>query len=291
MADFAADTRLEGGGGRYRVALSPDWEVWGPLGGYVAAIALRAMGAECPGMRPASVSCQFLAAAAFTETDVEVVTLRAGKRSRALHVRMMQEGRAVHAATGWVVDAQMLGLEHDHAAMPDVPPASALRSYAELADDFADWFPVWHRAIDGRPVGWHDEPQPPVWRAWMRLLRPVPPADPFLDAARSLMWMDLMMWNAALQPHLPWPVAYVAPNLDVSAIFHAGAAEDEWLLCDSDAPVARGGIVGCSGRVWSPAGRLVASGSSCLFCRPNPRYEQDLERRRVWDAERRRRER
>src|SRR5439155_1496297 len=81
-----------------------------------------------------------------------------------------------------------------------------------------------------------------------------------------------------------WPLAYVAPNLDVSAIFHARAAEDEWLLCDSDALVARDGLVGCSGRVWSPSGRPIASGSSCLFCRPHPRYEQDLERRRRWDA-------
>jgi len=254
----------------------------------VAAIALRAIGAECPGLRPASISCQFLATAAFGETDVEVVTLGAGKRSRALHVRMIQEGRPVHAATGWVVDAGMPGLEHDHAVMPDVPSASQLRSYAELADNFAEWFPVWHRAIDGRPIAWQDEPQPPRWHAWLRLQKTPPLDDPFLDAARSLMWMDLMMWNAALQPHLPWPLAYVAPNLDVSAIFHARADDDEWLLCDSDAPVARDGLVGCSGRVWSPSGRLIASGSSCLFCRPNLRYEQDLERRRRWDAEQRR---
>jgi len=172
--------------------------------------------------------------------------------------------------------------------MPDVPAASELRSYAELADNFEEWFPVWHRAIDGRPIAWRDEPQPPRWHAWLRLQQTPPLDDPFLDAARSLMWMDLMMWNAALQPHLPWPLAYVAPNLDVSAIFHARAAEDEWLLCDSDAPVARDGLVGCSGRVWSPSGRLIASGSSCLFCRPNLRYEQDLERRRRWDAKQQR---
>jgi acyl-CoA thioesterase len=152
MADFAADTALEGGDGHYRVTLSRGWEAWGPLGGYVAAIALRAMGAESPSMRPASISCQFLASAAFARADVEVTTLRTGKRSRALHVRLLQEGRPVHTATGWVVDADMPGLEHDHAAMPDVPPVSQLRSYAEIADHFEEWYPVWHGAIDGRPV-------------------------------------------------------------------------------------------------------------------------------------------
>ena len=79
-----------------------------------------------------------------------------------------------------------------------------------------------------------------------------------------------MMWNAATPPHMPWPVWRIAPNLDVTAIFHAGAAQDEWLLCDAHAPVGRDGIIGCSGRVWSPSGRLIASGNSCLFCRPNP---------------------
>jgi acyl-CoA thioesterase len=109
----------------------------------------------------------------------------------------------------------------------------------------------------------------------MRLWETTPlQEDPFLDAARSLMWLDLMMWNAALQPHLPWPIAYIAPNLDVTAIFHTSGAEDEWLLCDSHAPVGCGGLVGCSGRVWSPSGRLVASGSSTLFCRPNPLLER-----------------
>ncbi|HXW22574.1 MAG TPA: hypothetical protein VEK14_06655, partial [Rhodomicrobium sp.] len=77
----------------------------------------------------------------------------------------------------------------------------------------------------------------------------------------------------ASQPH--WrngPISHFAPNLDVSAIFLGRAAEDEWLLCDCWAPIARDGLVGCSGQVWSPSGRLIASGSSCLFCRPNPEF-------------------
>ena len=70
MADFVADTAVRGGGGRYQAALSADWEVWGPLGGYVAAIALRAIGTECPGMRPASTPGAYsrVASAAATGT-------------------------------------------------------------------------------------------------------------------------------------------------------------------------------------------------------------------------------
>jgi acyl-CoA thioesterase II len=271
MGDFAADTALEGAGGRYRARLSPEWKVWGPLGGYVAAIALRAMGEETPLRRPASITCHFLAPGEFEEADVEVTTLRRGKRSQALHVRMSQRGNAFLTATGWVVDTDMSGLAHDLARMPDVPAPGQLRSYAEVADNYQDWYPVWQGSIDGKPTQWDLEQLPgdPFWRTWMRLERTPSLDDPFLDAARSLMWMDLMMWNAATAPH-PWPPSHIAPNLDVSAIFHASAATEEWLLCDGEAPVGADGIVGCAGRVWTPAGRLVASGNSCLFCRPNP---------------------
>ena len=71
MADFSLDTAVRGDAGRYRATLSPEWEVWGPLGGYVAALALRAMGAESPLRRPASFSCLFLSVAHFGSVELE----------------------------------------------------------------------------------------------------------------------------------------------------------------------------------------------------------------------------
>ena len=46
MGDLAADTEITGGDGRYRGAMSKEWEIWGPMGGYVASFAMRAAGAE-----------------------------------------------------------------------------------------------------------------------------------------------------------------------------------------------------------------------------------------------------
>ena len=45
MGDLAVDTAVRPTGeGRYEAELSGDWEIWGPMGGYVAACALRADG-------------------------------------------------------------------------------------------------------------------------------------------------------------------------------------------------------------------------------------------------------
>src|SRR3972149_468660 len=59
MGDFDIDTRVEGSGGRYRAHISREWEIWGPNGGYVAAIALRAAGRGAGVARPGAVSGPF----------------------------------------------------------------------------------------------------------------------------------------------------------------------------------------------------------------------------------------
>src|SRR5262249_38784813 len=54
-----------GSAGPYRPRLSRDWEIWGPNGGYVAAIALRAAGVATALRRPASLAGHFLGVADF----------------------------------------------------------------------------------------------------------------------------------------------------------------------------------------------------------------------------------
>jgi acyl-CoA thioesterase len=43
-SDLEQATHVDGRSGRYQARLSEDWEIWGPNGGYLAAIALRAAG-------------------------------------------------------------------------------------------------------------------------------------------------------------------------------------------------------------------------------------------------------
>src|SRR5258705_946773 len=95
MGDLAIDTKVTGSVGRYSARLSRDWEIWGPNGGYVAAIALRAAGAATSLARPASFAGHFLSVAAFDDVDVTVTPLRASSRAASLRVAIAQRERPI----------------------------------------------------------------------------------------------------------------------------------------------------------------------------------------------------
>ena len=98
MGDFERDTHVEpvGAGGeltsRYQATLSKDWEIWGPNGGYLASVALRAAGREAQIQRPVAFAGHFLTVGRFGRTDAEVEVLRRGRSSESLRVTLSQEG-------------------------------------------------------------------------------------------------------------------------------------------------------------------------------------------------------
>ena len=214
MGDVEIDTAPEHvGDGRYhRAWCTDDWEIWGPCGGYVAAIALRAAGAESPLARPASFFCHYLSVAAFAPVDLVVTPLRAGRTVLAQRVEMSQEGRPVLDAMVWSV-GDVEGLEHEDLNPPEVPDPDALPTRAELSpDDDRPPFPFWDN-FDQRMIEWSDSwpppgPLPPTWRTWVRCTPTATFDDPWVDAARSLIVLDVGSWPAGLAPH-----AYLEPAL------------------------------------------------------------------------------
>ena len=274
MGDFEKDTRVEGSAGRYRASLSEDWRIWGPNGGYLAAIALRAVGREAAIPRPASFHGHFLAVARFAEVALEVTPIRVGRRSESFRVQMSQEGKTIFEGLVRTA-ASSPGLEHDVATMPEVPAPEGLRSAAEIARDYGledrPRYPFWQN-LEARPLAperFLEAPRPraPEWRQWYRFRPRDTFDDPWTDAGRYLLLIDTLTWPAAVQPHEPAP-AYSAPNLDVSAWFHRAAPGEPWLLADHRCDVAEAGLMGTTARIWSPAGRLLASGGAQLLCVP-----------------------
>lgn len=273
MGNLATDTAVTSENGHYRATLSPEWDIWGPNGGYVAAIALRAAGAHVPHRRPATFACHYLNVGRFAPVDLHVATLRESKRTAAVRVSMTQAERPLVEAIVWVVAEGNAGLEHDVARMPDVPRPETLKPIEELEPpDQEAPFPFWGN-LESRPIDWvpHEEhtPSPPEWREWYRFRPQATFDDPFVDAARSLVLLDTMMWPAAWKAHAPQE-EYIAPNIDLNVQFHRAAPESAWLLCDAAAPVGAHGLIGTRSAVWSQDGRLLASGAGQLLCRRAP---------------------
>jgi acyl-CoA thioesterase-2 len=287
LGDFENDTRVEPvicadgsgrdpGSGRYTATLVDDWAIWGPNGGYIASVALRAAGAESVFPRPATFKCQFLATGRFEAVDIEVRSVRRGRNAEALSVVMTQGERTLVNALVWTVpDAgeQTPRMEHDFAPMPDVPAARELEESRVVTkrwggephrfwSNFERWSPDWH------PPG-EKQPRPPTYTCWHRFLPRSRFDCPFTDAARSLLLIDTNGWPAAHGPYRE-DQPYIAPSLDVAVQFHRSARESELLLCESEAPIATEGLIGTRGRVWDEAGRLVASGGAQLLVRPMP---------------------
>lgn len=202
MGDLGIDTAVtKVGEGRYTATLSDEWAIWGPMGGYIASVALRAAGAESPFARPASFTCHYLGVATFDTVDIEVTTLRSARTALSQRVEITQGGKRMLEATVW--------------------------SVGEVEFD-----------------------------------------DPWVDACRSVVLIDVQSWPAANRPHVDH--SFYAPSLDLYVSFNDPRPASEWLLVDGHGPIAKDGLMGWTGRLWSDDGRLVASGGGQLLCRHLP---------------------
>lgn len=273
VGDLGEDTAVRPvGPGRYRATLSDEWEIWGPMGGYVAACALRAAGAASEHRTPATFSCHYLSVAKFGDVDITVEPRRQGRGASSYRVEITQHDRPVLDAMVWTV-ADGDGLEHDEAVPPPVPPPEDLKHIRELLPpDAAPAFPFWNN-LDSKPVDFESEwppsgPRAARWRQWLRFTPTPTFDDPWADAARSVILVDLPSWPAVHARHAWQQPPYIAPTLDLNVSFHRAASAHDWLLCDGTAPVSTGGLFGWTARVWSPGGALHASGGGqCKYRR------------------------
>ena len=267
VIELDSATRVTEEGGTFRIVLSDAWDIWGPNGGYLAAIALRAASMRAEIRRPASLYCHFLSSPKFDEVTLHVDVLKKGRRSESLSVQMRQNGKPVlQALVRTAADAP--GYEHQQLVAPTVPPPDNLKTYDELyAGDGGPRYKFWQN-VETRPS---DQTMPTrgqraVARDWARFRPQACFDDPFVDAARSLILLDTYGWPAAWRTYQD--ERYIAPNLDTSAWFHHFSPHSEWLLIDHACPIADRGLLGVQGHVWDNEGKLLATGSAQLCCLP-----------------------
>jgi acyl-CoA thioesterase len=275
MGDLLHDTEIEPlGDGLFRATLAPDWQTYGPNGGYLAALALRAVGRHTSQPRPASMSGQFLRIGRAAPADIRVRTLRTARRAECLRVSVEQRGAVIFEATVWAVAEGLAGPRRAWTPPPPAPPAGTLPSVNDrLAADNAPRLAIADTCIDSRPAEWASggTQRPagePVLRGWIRFRdRPGFTEDVWLDFGRAAFVVDIEQFAAATLGLPAAEATFFAPTLDLYVAFHEPAPHEEWLLVEARGMSAADGLIGGSARVWTADGRLVASGGSQMLCR------------------------
>ncbi|MGI8944275.1 MAG: acyl-CoA thioesterase [Qipengyuania sp.] len=170
------------------------------------------------------------------------------------------------------------GMEHEDAAMPEVPPPEELasdmeqrRRYLDQADNLSEQ----QRALMLRPrpiemrtsdkLHWMNaEPKEPRAHSWFRAVAPLPD-DPALHRAVIAYASDYTLLGTSALPHgLSWMRGeLVGASLDHAIWFHSPmdriARADEWLLYATESPWSGGGRGLNHGRIFDREERLVAS--------------------------------
>ncbi|MFP3948364.1 MAG: thioesterase family protein [Longimicrobiales bacterium] len=258
MADLNEDTRLEAAGpGRYIADISSAWKVWGPNGGYLSALLLRAVGRETDKALPVSFACQYLRVAEFGRAIVEVETLKEGSRSSAYQARLIQDDRVQVQAQVWTGDPRP-GPAHQLTS----PPECFVELDGAGARPPVGPMPFWDRleirgvrATGGRYSHWYRfDPRPEV-------------DDAYVDGARSLVLIDSMHWPARYFMEAE-PPRYAGPSLDLYVRFHRFRPSSEWLFSDAVSVCAENGIVAGEATVWDEDGLLLASGGGQTSMQP-----------------------
>lgn len=275
MGALHIDTAVRRDGDRLAANLSEDWNIWGPNGGYVAAIALRAAGALAPAdHRPATLSVQYVAVGAFGHADVDATVAKRGRNAWLINVVLRQGERVFLQAQVWTTN-RADGPETLEAKPADVPPPEALKTVGEHVrahyGDKAGAPPPFWANFECKPLQWwpwevRPPPRPAHLAEWY-MFQDYEPGDAFLEGCRAVILLDTMIWPA-FAGSLAERADYIAPSLDLTVWFHAPAPDADWLLVDAKADVATSGLIHGYSRIWTADGRLVASGGSNLLQAP-----------------------
>lgn len=268
MGKLQIDTAIRQDGDRLTCALHKDWNIWGPNGGYVASVALRAAGVAAPeDHRPATISVQYLSVAEFGEVECRVTPVKKGRNAWLLNVALVQNDRTFLQAQVWTTNKTGGPLTRE-AVMPDVPHPDSLKTIAEHLGPGADPISGFWKNIDFKPlvfVPW-DQPRPlapATLQEWYSFVG-YEPGDAFLDACRPLILIDTLLWPTHHRGLAERP-DYIAPSLDVTLWFHNAAGKQEWLMVDAQSDQSGEGLIHGRARVWTPDGRLIASGGSNML--------------------------
>jgi acyl-CoA thioesterase-2 len=244
----------------------PEEERQRTFGGQVAAQALMAAGRTVAHGRVHSLHSYFLRPGdPRTPILYEVDRIRDGRSFTTRRVVAIQHGRAIYNMQA-SFHSDEVSIEHQ-VEMPDVPGPETIRTLHErVQTEFGnvdEWYNRQH-PIDQRFIGevpWSPKrAKEPRQQIWIRADGTLP-EDPLLHACVVTYASDMSLFDAILAPHsIRWDNgSFMGASLDHCMWFHREVRADEWLLYDTDSPIAHGGRGLARGFLFNQAGQLMVS--------------------------------
>jgi acyl-CoA thioesterase len=268
--DFDRETAVEPrGGGHFEATLDRSWWVMrGPNGGYLAAIALRALAAavDDPERAPRSLTVHYASPPADGTLQIATWIEREGRSLTSCSARLEQDGRLVGLALAAFSRARP-GPDICDLTMPDVPPATqvAARPLPPDAPPIAQrWDSRW---VLGAPRMYGAEPtDEAVTGTWIRL-----PEGRVVDAGVAAAITDAAI--PAIFGRVEEPL--VVPTVDLTIHFRSalpvpGAEPDDFVLAVFRTGVVAEGFLEEDGEVWTADGTLIAQSRQLAAVMPLP---------------------
>ena len=246
--------------------MHPEEERQRTFGGQVAAQALMAAGRTVETGSVHSLHSYFLRPGDPSFPILyEVDRIRDGRSFTTRRVVAIQHGRAIYNMQA-SFHTDEVSIEHQ-SEMPDVPgpesiPPLSERVQAEFGD-IDEWFKRQH-PIDQRFIGelpWSpNRNKEPYQRIWIKADGTLPD-DPLLHACVVTYASDMSLFDAILAPHsIRWDNGtFMGASLDHCMWFHRAPRADEWLLYDTDSPIAHAGRGLARGFLFNEVGQLMVS--------------------------------
>jgi acyl-CoA thioesterase len=252
--EFDADTAVKPtGDAAFTATVTDRWNTFaGPNGGYILAIAARALSESLPKPHPLSITGHFLRPPVAGRLDIKTEHVKAGKRHATGIARAAQNGKEVLVALGTFGDlAEQTGrtLELDEAPKLPAPedaidpldrfPAENLPSIARRMDTRVAALPGW---LEGKPSG------DPTLQGWLR----------FGDGRRPDP-LSLVYFVDAVVPTVFEIEELVSSTVEMTIQVRALPASD-WLAFDVRSRHIIGGYHEEDMNLWDTEGNLVAQG-------------------------------
>ena len=224
------------------------------FGGLIAAQALVAAGHTVHDMTLHSLHAYFLRpGTAGRDVEYIVERIKEGKNFKVRDISAMQDGQHIFSMQCSYTRLET-GISHQE-PMRQTPSFSPDMEPRDEADHPMNPDACELRCIDGHP---RRDPGPPSLRYWCRLNGEAP-GDSGLKAALLVYLSDRCLLSTGRRPHVPTIDLDRGDRLDHAAWLHREPNFDDWLMYETDSPVAQAGPPRITGKLYQSDGTLIAT--------------------------------